>query len=37
MTARITFDENGHIVLDDPDTNACPTDPADLTQCDSCQ
>lgn len=33
----IRFDENGRIVLDDPDTRACPTDPMEALNCESCQ
>lgn len=33
----IKFDENGKIVLNDADALACPADPMDALQCDSCQ
>ena len=32
----IKFDENGKIVLNDPQAIACPTDPDELNQCDGC-
>lgn len=33
----IRFDEEGNIVLSDPDAQTCPTDPMDALECDSCQ
>lgn len=33
----IRFDENGKIVLEDADAKACPTDPMEALECDSCQ
>ena len=29
--------ENGVMIMDDADANACPTDPQDAAQCESCQ
>lgn len=29
--------ENGKVVFDDAEANACPTDPDELNQCDGCQ
>lgn len=33
----IRFDENGQMIFEDVEANACPTDPMELLQCDSCQ
>lgn len=38
MPSTITFDANGNMVLPvDTDAYACPTDPQDANQCESCQ
>lgn len=29
--------ENGQMVFDDADAKACPTDPMEALECDSCQ
>jgi len=33
----ISFDENGQLCITDSDVKACPTDPMDALQCESCQ
>lgn len=33
----VTFDAEGNIVLNDPDVFACPTDPMEALECESCQ
>lgn len=33
----VTFDENGQMVLADSDVKACPVDPMEALECESCQ
>lgn len=33
----IRFDADGTLIMDDPDVKACPTDPMEALECESCQ